>query len=69
MVFTSVVNFVRSRGPDEFWRKRRIFKLAAVSTVGRTAPQDPLSCNVSVQLFFSTTSVVGAIAIPLRFEM
>ncbi|XP_001689366.3 39S ribosomal protein L20, mitochondrial [Anopheles arabiensis] len=29
MVFTSVVNFVRSRGPDEFWRKRRIFKLAA----------------------------------------
>lgn len=30
MVFTSVVSFVRSRGPDEFWRKRRIFKLAAV---------------------------------------
>jgi hypothetical protein len=30
MVFTTVVNFVRSRGPDEFWRKRKIFKLAAV---------------------------------------
>uniref|UniRef100_A0A8D8GAP6 Large ribosomal subunit protein bL20m n=1 Tax=Culex pipiens TaxID=7175 RepID=A0A8D8GAP6_CULPI len=29
MVFTSVVNFVRARGPDEFWRKRKIFKLAA----------------------------------------
>ncbi|XP_059611977.1 large ribosomal subunit protein bL20m [Phlebotomus argentipes] len=29
MVFTSIVNFVRSRGPDEFWRKRKIFKLAA----------------------------------------
>ncbi|XP_063699513.1 large ribosomal subunit protein bL20m [Culicoides brevitarsis] len=29
MVFTSVVNFVRSRGPDEFWRKRKIFKMAA----------------------------------------
>ncbi|XP_030761450.1 39S ribosomal protein L20, mitochondrial [Sitophilus oryzae] len=29
MVFTTAVNFVRSRGPDEFWRKRRIFKLAA----------------------------------------
>jgi large subunit ribosomal protein L20 len=29
MVFTTVVNFVRSRGPDEFWRKRKIFKLAA----------------------------------------
>lgn len=31
MVFTSIVNFVRSRGPDEFWRKRKIFKLSAVS--------------------------------------
>lgn len=30
MVFTTVVNFIRSRGPDEFWRKRKIFKLAAV---------------------------------------
>ncbi|KAJ8918402.1 hypothetical protein NQ315_008098 [Exocentrus adspersus] len=29
MVFTSVVNFVRSRGPDEFWRKRKVFRLAA----------------------------------------
>lgn len=29
MVFTSVVNLVRSRGPDEFWRKRKIFRLAA----------------------------------------
>nr|CAI5828745.1 unnamed protein product [Callosobruchus analis] len=29
MVFTTVVNFVRARGPDEFWRKRKIFKLAA----------------------------------------
>lgn len=30
MVFTTAVNFIRSRGPDEFWRKRKIFKLAAV---------------------------------------
>ncbi|GJQ84139.1 hypothetical protein Trydic_g12111 [Trypoxylus dichotomus] len=29
MVFTTVTNFIRSRGPDEIWRKRRIFKLAA----------------------------------------
>lgn len=29
MVFLTVANWVRSRGPDEFWRKRRIFKLAA----------------------------------------
>lgn len=29
MVFLSVINFVRSRGPDEFWRKRRVFRLAA----------------------------------------
>lgn len=29
MVFLSVANFVRTRGPDEFWRKRRIFRLAA----------------------------------------
>ncbi|XP_031635843.1 39S ribosomal protein L20, mitochondrial [Contarinia nasturtii] len=29
MVFTSIVNLIRSRGPDELWRKRKIFKLAA----------------------------------------
>ncbi|KAF7269407.1 mitochondrial ribosomal protein L20 [Rhynchophorus ferrugineus] len=29
MVFTTAVNFIRARGPDELWRKRRIFKLAA----------------------------------------
>lgn len=29
MVFLSAQLFVRSRGPDEFWRKRQIFKLAA----------------------------------------
>lgn len=29
MVFLSVVNWVRVRGPDELWRKRRIFRLAA----------------------------------------
>uniref|UniRef100_T1IES4 Uncharacterized protein n=1 Tax=Rhodnius prolixus TaxID=13249 RepID=T1IES4_RHOPR len=29
MVFQTVALFVRSKGPDEFWRKRRIFKLAA----------------------------------------
>lgn len=30
MVFQTIINFVRSRGPDEFWRKRRIFKLSSV---------------------------------------
>lgn len=29
MVFLSLRLLTRSRGPDEFWRKRRIFKLAA----------------------------------------
>ncbi|GLV38764.1 mitochondrial ribosomal protein L20 [Carabus blaptoides fortunei] len=29
MVFTSMVRFIRSRGPDEFWRKRKVFKLAS----------------------------------------
>lgn len=29
MVFLSVINFIRCRGPDEIWRKRRIFRLAA----------------------------------------
>ncbi|KAG6796170.1 39S ribosomal protein L20, mitochondrial [Apis mellifera caucasica] len=29
MVFLSAQLFVRCRGPDEFWRKRQIFKLAA----------------------------------------
>lgn len=32
MVFTTAVNFVRVPKPDEFWRKRKIFKLAAVSS-------------------------------------
>lgn len=29
MVFLTVANWVRCRGPDEFWRKRKIFRLAA----------------------------------------
>ncbi|EDW73080.1 uncharacterized protein Dwil_GK16834 [Drosophila willistoni] len=29
MVFLNIPLLVRARGPDEFWRKRRIFKLAA----------------------------------------
>lgn len=29
MVFLSVINYVRCRGPDAFWRKRKIFRLAA----------------------------------------
>lgn len=29
MVFLTAVNLIRSRGPDEFWRKRQIFRLAA----------------------------------------
>ncbi|KAJ8666858.1 hypothetical protein QAD02_008520 [Eretmocerus hayati] len=29
MVFLSTALFTRSRGPDEFWRKRKIFRLAA----------------------------------------
>ncbi|CAK1553714.1 unnamed protein product [Leptosia nina] len=29
MVFLSVVNFIRCRGPDEIWRKRKIFKIAS----------------------------------------
>ncbi|CAL7952493.1 unnamed protein product [Xylocopa violacea] len=29
MVFLTAQLFTRSRGPDEFWRKRQIFKLAA----------------------------------------
>lgn len=32
MVFTSIVALGRNRGPDEFWRKRKIFKMAAVSS-------------------------------------
>lgn len=31
MVSPTLALFVRARGPDEFWRKRKIFKLAAVS--------------------------------------
>ncbi|KAF7994734.1 hypothetical protein HCN44_004206 [Aphidius gifuensis] len=28
MVFTSLTLLARNRGPDEFWRKRKIFKMA-----------------------------------------
>lgn len=33
MVFTTALNLIRSKGPDEFWRKRKIFKLASVSFI------------------------------------
>lgn len=33
MVFLSLNLLVRSRGPDEFWRKRKIFQIAAVSNI------------------------------------
>lgn len=36
MVFTSLALMVRARGPDEFWRKRKIFKLAAVKHLSLT---------------------------------
>ncbi|XP_039749294.1 39S ribosomal protein L20, mitochondrial [Pararge aegeria] len=29
MVFLTIANLIRARGPDEFWRKRKIFRLAA----------------------------------------
>lgn len=29
MVFLTIANWIRCRGPDEYWRKRRVFKLAA----------------------------------------
>ncbi|KPJ11442.1 39S ribosomal protein L20, mitochondrial [Papilio machaon] len=34
MVFLTVTNLLRVRGPDEIWRKRRIFRLAA-AFIGR----------------------------------
>lgn len=30
MVFQTMINLVRTRGPDEFWRKRKIFKMTSV---------------------------------------
>lgn len=33
MVFTTVTSLVRAKGPDSFWRKRKIFKLAAVRVI------------------------------------
>jgi hypothetical protein len=30
MVFTTLALFVRNKGPDKFWKKRRILKLSAV---------------------------------------
>jgi hypothetical protein len=31
MVFLTALRLARARGPDEWWRKRKVFKLAAVS--------------------------------------
>lgn len=31
MVYKSLTLLARNRGPDEFWRKRKIFKMAMVN--------------------------------------
>lgn len=54
MVFLSLNLLVRSRGPDEFWRKRKIFKLAA-HYVGRRRNCYSLTIrNVHRALVYST---------------
>ncbi|CAD7081557.1 unnamed protein product [Hermetia illucens] len=47
MVFTSLVNYVRTRGPDEFWRKRKISSCqrtsGVVGGIGRRLKKQDLS--------------------------
>jgi hypothetical protein len=50
MVFTSLALFVRNRGPDEFWRKRKILKLSAVRHNLR-------DCNCVMQLVMTEQNV------------
>uniref|UniRef100_A0A2M4C439 Large ribosomal subunit protein bL20m n=1 Tax=Anopheles marajoara TaxID=58244 RepID=A0A2M4C439_9DIPT len=56
MVFTSIINFVRARGPDEFWRKRKIFKLSA-HYIGRRRNCYSIAIrNVNRALVYATKS-------------
>lgn len=66
MVFTTIAAFVRSRGPDEFWRKRRIFKITAVMNFVFDYPDfffDQIEFVDSISLADDET------AIPLQLEM
>ncbi|KAL0126727.1 hypothetical protein PUN28_005234 [Cardiocondyla obscurior] len=54
MVFLSLNLLVRARGPDEFWRKRKIFRLAA-HYIGRARNCYSLSIrSVHKALIYST---------------
>lgn len=73
MVFQSLVNFVRARGPDEFWRKRRIFKLSAVREIFLITFN--ININSRLKLLYSwckfihsITTVAEEIAIRLQLE-
>ncbi len=67
MVFTTIAAFIRSRGPDEFWRKRKIFKISAVNITFYISPEWDNVTNSPV--INSISLVVDEIAIPSQFEM
>ncbi|XP_017890666.1 39S ribosomal protein L20, mitochondrial [Ceratina calcarata] len=54
MVFLTAQLFARSRGPDEFWRKRQIFKLAA-RFIGRRRNCYSLSIRAVHRALLKTT--------------
>nr|XP_026486273.1 39S ribosomal protein L20, mitochondrial [Vanessa tameamea] len=54
MVFLTVANWIRARGPDEFWRKRRIFRLAAHYTGRRRNCYSVAVRNVHRALAYAT---------------
>ncbi|XP_076643079.1 mitochondrial ribosomal protein L20 [Halictus rubicundus] len=54
MVFLTPLLFARSRGPDEFWRKRQIFKLAAHYIGRRRNCYSVAIRNVHRALLYST---------------
>ncbi|CAH4017894.1 39S ribosomal protein L20, mitochondrial [Pieris brassicae] len=54
MVFLTLSNLIRCRGPDEFWRKRKIFRLAAHFLGRRRNTYSVAVRNVHRALVYST---------------
>lgn len=69
MVFTTITSLVRSRGPDEMWRKRKIFKLASVSVFIHSSTQSSLDFEKknfsNLQHYFGRRRNVYTVAIKI----
>jgi hypothetical protein len=68
MVFLTAVTLLRNRGPDAWWRKRKIFKLAAVSFLTfelQDSSQIIAKCFKILIFLFSFSMADGEIATQL----